>query len=278
MNKKTILITGASSGFGHETARKLLKTGEWTVYAAARNMEKMRDLEQKGAHLLKMDVTSDSDVARGVEQIIREQGRIDTLFANAGYGSYGTIENVPMDEIRYQYEVNVFGVARTVQAVLPHMRKQRSGRIVITSSLVSRLSTGVIGWYASTKHAILAVATALRQEVKKLGIKVVLIEPGVVKTGFDGIALNSLVQIEHPEDYTTLVRGMHRYISDSYKKCPGMSSTVKAMVKAITKKRPKPIYRTPLDSKLLPKLLAVSRTGFIDRMVLKMAHRAAKKE
>src|SRR4030042_785124 len=127
MAMKTVLITGASSGFGKRVAEKLLDEG-YPVYAAARRVEKMTDIEEKGAHILRMDVTDKGAVEAGVAQVIKEQGKIDVLFNNAGYGSFGPIECVPMEDIQHQYEVNVFGMARLIKAILPYMRKKRSGR------------------------------------------------------------------------------------------------------------------------------------------------------
>ncbi len=267
MNKKVVLITGASSGFGLLTAEKLLRSGEWIVYAAARRVERMQELKSQGALILKMDVTKDADVTEGVNQIIKEQGRIDALLANAGYGSYGMIEEVPMEEIEHQFQVNVFGVARQVKAVLPHMRKQKSGRIAITASMVSNMSTMGLGWYASTKHAIKAMTIALRQEVRGLGITISRIEPGVVKTGFDEIALNTLNSIKHDEDYEQSVRGVDKMISGMYNNCPGPESTVKAMVHALTGKRPKSVYKTTIDSHLLPLLVNSMPSKVMDAAV-----------
>lgn len=275
--KKVVLITGASSGFGRLTAEKLLATNEWVVYAASRKIEKMNDLKEKGAILLKMDVTSDDDVNIGVAQIISEQGKLDAFLGNAGYGSYGMLESVPMEEIKYQYEVNVFGNARVLKAVLPQMRKQKSGRIVFTTSLVSRISMLGLGWYSSTKHAVKAMAIALRQEVKDLGIQVVLIEPGVVKTEFDTIALDTLRKIDHPSEYKTLVDGFDQYMIDSYSNCPSPEGTAKCMFKAITAKKPKAVYKTTLDSKLLPLVNAHVSSSIFDKMMLTIIKKSAKK-
>ncbi len=275
--KKVVLITGASSGFGKLTAEKLLATNEWVVYAASRKIEKMNDLAEKGALLLKMDIVSDEEVNAGVAKIIEEQGRIDALLANAGYGSYGMLESVPMEEIKYQYEVNVFGNARVLKAVLPQMRKQKSGRIVFTTSIVSHISMLGLGWYASTKHAVKAMAVALRQEVKNLGIQVVLIEPGVVKTGFDSIAVDTLRKVNHPSDYKPLVDGFDQYMVDSYTGCPGPESTAKCMFKAITLKNPRAVYKTTMDSKLLPKVKAHVSSSFFDKMMLSIVKKSEKK-
>src|SRR5580658_9612084 len=127
--KKVALITGASSGIGKETAKLLVQQG-YIVYGAARRIEKMLDLEQEGVKLLTMDVTDEASMTEGVNQILQTEGRIDVLLNNAGYGSYGALEDVPLSEARYQFEVNVFGLARLIQLVLPHMRRQSRGRII----------------------------------------------------------------------------------------------------------------------------------------------------
>lgn len=269
-DKKVALITGASSGFGYGTAEKLLATGEWVVYATARRLEKMKGLEEKGAHLIKMDVTKDSDVETGVARILTEQGRLDALLGNAGYGTYGTIENVSLDEIKYQYEVNIFGLARVIKAVLPQMRMQKSGRIVLTGSVVCNISTLGLGWYASTKHALKGMATALRQEVKHLGIQVVRIEPGAVKTEFEGVALASLRKVDHPEDYKKMVSSFDQFVVNTYKGCPGPESTIRDMFKAMTKKRPKTVYKTTLDSKINSFLQSILSDRLFDRIILSM--------
>ncbi len=274
---RVVLITGASSGFGKLTAEKLLATGGWIVYAAARRVEKMRGLEKRGARIIKMDVASDRDVNAGVGRIIREEGRIDALLSNAGYGTYGMIESVPMEEILHQYEVNLFSMARVLKAVLPYMRRQRSGRIVLTSSTVSRISTLGLGWYASTKHALRAMGVALRQEVKEFGIEVVMIEPGAVKTGFDAVALGTLRRVKHPDDYKEYVRGFGRFLSEAYRRSPGPESSADCMVKALTAKRPKTVYKTTIDAKVIPRAIALMADRLFDRLVLSAIKSAAKK-
>ena len=131
--KKVVLITGASSGIGKSTAKQLLKEGH-TVYGAARRVEKMTDLKNEGAHIIALDVADDSSMVAAVNQIINEQGGIDVLVNNAGYGSYGAIEDVEISEAKRQFEVNIFGLARLTQLVLPYMRKNRSGKIINISS------------------------------------------------------------------------------------------------------------------------------------------------
>ena len=132
--KSVVLVTGASSGIGKETAKLLVQKG-FIVYGASRRLEKMADLKEAGIKLLQMDVTDDASMIAGVDEILRNEKRIDILVNNAGYGSYGALEDVPISEARYQFEVNIFGLARLTQLVLPAMRKQHSGRIINVSSI-----------------------------------------------------------------------------------------------------------------------------------------------
>ena len=233
-----------------------------------RVLESLKALENLGAHAIKMDVTDDVQVDLGVKQIITQQGRIDVVLANAGYAAYGTIETISIDEIKYQYDVNVFGVARTIKAVLPIMRKQKSGRIILTSSLVSNISMKGLGWYASTKHALKAVGIALRQEVKNLGIKVIMIEPGAVKTGFDSVAINALRKIEFPDDYKGDMEKFEKYLIDTYEKCPDAKKTVDDIIKAITAKKPKMVYRTTIDSKMFSFAKRFLSEKFYDKITM----------
>ncbi len=274
---RVVWITGASSGFGKGAAASLLDTGDWTVYAGARRVADMEDLAEKGAHVLELDVTSDTSVEAAAGAILDAEGRIDGLLANAGYGSYGMVEAVPLEEIRHQFEVNVFGVARCLKAVLPGMRERRSGRIVITESLVSRLSFAGLGWYAATKHALRAMSTALRQEVRGLGIDVVAIEPGGVSTGFGEVAFARLDAVDHAPDYRELSGDFHAFMADAYAKAPGPQGTVAAMVEALTAARPKPVYRTTPDSRFGAAAAGMVTEAAYDRIMLGALERAGKK-
>ena len=167
--KKVILLTGASSGIGYQTAESLSKEGH-VVYGAARRIEKMETLKQFGVKPIYLDVTDEESIKSAIDTIIRNEGRIDVLINNAGYGSYGAIEDVEINEARRQFEVNLFGLARLVQLVLPHMRKQKSGRIINVSSMGGRLTTYFGAWYHATKYALEAFSDALRMEVADFGI------------------------------------------------------------------------------------------------------------
>jgi short-subunit dehydrogenase len=188
---KVALVTGASSGIGEAAARDLRQRG-FTVYAAARRLDRLTTLAQYGIHPLVMDVTNEDSVTTGVASIIGESNTIDVLVNNAGYGSYGAVEDVPLDEARNQFEVNLFGLARLTQVVLPHMRAQKSGRIINISSMGGKMYEPMGAWYHATKFALEGFSDSLRLEVKPFGIQVVIVEPGAIRTEWSGIAADSL--------------------------------------------------------------------------------------
>jgi NADP-dependent 3-hydroxy acid dehydrogenase YdfG len=248
--QKVILITGSASGIGKAAAETLIEKGH-TVYGGDIQVEKNLYLNDIGGHALIMDVTKDDQVNAGVKKVIDEQGRIDVLINNAGYGSFGTIENINMDELQYQFDVNVFGYARLQQAVLPHMRKQRSGLIIEISSIVGEISYPMLGWYAATKHAVEAMADALRQEVAPFGIDVVKIQPGAVKTNFPNVALAKLDQSNIPEDYKQLASDFKLVVEGTYAdNAESTDGTVNYIVQAMEAEEPKTEYRTTLSSRM----------------------------
>lgn len=187
MKQKVILITGASSGIGYDAAMKLAGRGH-RVYAAARRMELMEPLKEKGITPIRMDVTDEQSMVEGVQTVLDKEGRVDVLVNNAGYGFFGPVETVTMEEARRQVEVNVFGLARLCQLVLPSMRKQGCGRIVNTASIAGRATFLYGGWYNVTKYSVEALSDAMRMELKPFGIEVVMIEPGLIKTEWGLIA------------------------------------------------------------------------------------------
>lgn len=188
---KTVLVTGASSGIGESTARLLIDEGA-SVYAAARRVDRMRPLEEAGAHLVELDVTDEKSITEAVEKIERERGNIDILINAAGYGSYGAVEDVPIAEARNQFEVNLFGLARLTQLALPKMRQKRFGKIVNISSMGGRIYTPYGAWYHATKHALEGWSDCLRLELKSFGIDVIVVEPGGIKTEWGAIAAENL--------------------------------------------------------------------------------------
>lgn len=233
----------------------------------------MRDLQDKGAHVLHLEVTDTKEVNKVVEQLITEQGRIDVLVNNAGFGQYGVVEAVSEEQVKYQFDVNVFGMHRLQQAVLPHMRKARAGKIINLASIVSHVSAPILGWYASTKHAIKGMPEALRMEVRDLGIQVVEIEPGAVRTGFEEVAFGTMDDVPSPGDYDAVVKGMSNASKAMYKSAPGPESTANAIVTAIETRRPKAVYKTTMDSRFLPRIKRLIGDRRYSAMNLWMARR-----
>lgn len=187
---RVALVTGASSGIGAATARRLARAG-LTVYGAARRLDRLAELAADGVRALEFDVTSDESMTAAVDQVLSETGRIDVLVNNAGYGSYGAIEDVPMAEARRQIEVNLFGLARMIQLVVPGMRGRGGGTIVNITSIGGKITTPLGGWYHASKFAVEGLSDALRTELAPFGIDVVVIEPGGIATEWGDIAMGS---------------------------------------------------------------------------------------
>ena len=191
--QQVALVTGASSGIGQATAVRLQQAG-FIVYGAARRTERMQELSEHGVRALAMDVTNEESATMGIKQIVAEAGHIDVLVNNAGYGSYGAVEDVPLEEARRQFDVNLFGAARLIQLVLPGMRARRSGTIINITSMGGKVHTPLGAWYHATKFALEALSDCLRIETKPFGIDVVVIEPGAIRTEWAGIAADHLVE------------------------------------------------------------------------------------
>jgi NAD(P)-dependent dehydrogenase (short-subunit alcohol dehydrogenase family) len=183
MRESVVLITGCSSGIGAATARRF-RDADWTVYATSRDTDDLAALADAGCHIDSLDVTVPDDIERVVDRIVDEQGRLDCLVNNAGFGQYGAVEDVPTERLHAQFDVNVYGPHRLLRAVLPHMRAQGRGTIVNVSSVVARIAFALGGPYCASKHALDALSEALRQELDGTGVSVVNVEPGPVDTGF----------------------------------------------------------------------------------------------
>lgn len=213
----------------------------------------MQDLAQYGVRPIRLDVTDEDACKRAVDEIIKEQGRIDVLINNAGYGSYGAIEDVTLDEARRQFDVNVFGVAALIKAVLPHMRQRHSGRIITTGSMGGRLVSFLGGWYHATKYSIEALSDALRMELKPFGIDVTIIEPGCIKTDWGHIAADHLAQSAKGGAYEQIAEktaeGMHKLYSGNMMSDPKV--VVRAISKAVNARRPRPRYLIGMGAKPL---------------------------
>jgi NAD(P)-dependent dehydrogenase (short-subunit alcohol dehydrogenase family) len=243
MTSPVVLVTGGSSGIGECTARALLARG-FTVYAVARRVDRMADLAAAGVHTFAMDVTDDDSMVAGIARIVDEQGRIDVLVNNAGYGSYGAVEDVPIDEARRQFEVNVFGLARLVQLVTPHMRAQRSGRIINISSIGGKFYEPFGAWYHATKFAVEGFSDSLRMELRPFGIKVVLIEPGPIRTEWNEIARDSLLERSGDGPYADHARRAHAVLTrfDEPSRASTPEEVADKIVKAAVAKRPAARY------------------------------------
>ena len=243
-SNKVILLTGASSGIGYDTAVALAQQGH-KVYAAARRVERMEPLRQYGIVPLKMDVTDEASMQEGVKTLLDAEGRIDVLINNAGYGYFGAVENVPMNDARNQLEVNVFGLARLCQLVLPTMRAQHSGRIINTASVAGRAVFYYGGWYHVSKYAVESLSDAMRMELKPFGIDVVIIEPGAIKTNWGIIAADHLIESSKGTAYEQTGTMMANNLRNMY-----LSNTIsdpavvrKAIVRAVNARRPCTRYR-----------------------------------
>ncbi|GLZ30008.1 short-chain dehydrogenase/reductase [Lentzea sp. NBRC 105346] len=237
---KVALVTGASSGIGEATALALHEAG-YTVYAAARRVSRMDDLAARGVRVLSMDVTLDSSMVSGVSQILEEAGRIDVLVNNAGYGSFGAFEDVPLSEGKYQFEVNLFGLARLVQLVAPHMRAQGSGRIVNVSSIGGKIYEPLGGWYHSTKFAVEGLSDSLRVELKPFGVDVVVIQPGAIKTEWADIAMDNLLKTSGSGAYASTAQAMTR-LQRFADRASSPSVVASAILKAVSVRRPRTRY------------------------------------
>lgn len=200
MPQRVAFVTGASTGIGFEAAIKLSKAG-MVVYAGARRVEKMEPLKAHGIKVLSLDVTEDDSMKAAVDLILAEQGRIDVLVNNAGYGSYGSLEEVPIDEGRRQFEVNVFGLARMSQLVIPVMRAAASGRVINVSSIGGKMYEPLGAWYHATKFAVEGLSDSLRLELKPHGIDVAIIEPAGTDTEWGTIAGESLLAVSGQGPY-----------------------------------------------------------------------------
>ncbi len=245
MNNKVALVTGASSGIGKETAIELNKRG-FKVYGAARRKENMQDLEAMGIRTVTLDVTNEESMVGCVNEILKKEGSIDVLVNNAGYGSYGAIEDVPMEEARRQIEVNLFGLARMTQLVLPGMRKNKYGKIVNISSVGGRVWTPYGGWYHATKFAVEAFSNCLRMEVAPFGIDVIVIEPGGIKTDWGIIAGENLKKASakgaYAKDAAQKAENMIKNYSGTRLTKP--EAIAQCIGKAVTARKPKTRYLT----------------------------------
>jgi short-subunit dehydrogenase len=261
--KKVAVVTGASAGIGEATVKRLIEQG-YITYAAARRLDRMADLEKLGAILLPLDLTDDSSIIQATERIRTEQDRIDVLVNNAGYGSYGAVEDVPLDEARRQFEVNVFGLARLVQLVTPLMRQQRSGKILNVSSMGGKGWEPLGAWYHATKFAVEGFSDCLRMELKPFGIDVIVIEPGAIRTEWGQIALDSLQQASGHTVYAPQAEEKRALFLAAAGSASDPGVVAREIVKAIQASRPKTRYAVGAYAKPMVLMLTFLPDRFND--------------
>lgn len=255
-----VLITGCSSGIGRATAQRLASSG-LLVYASARRSESLAELERAGCRTLALDVTDDESARAAVQAIEAEHGSVGALVNNAGFAISGAIEAVSLDDVRREFETNVFGYLRMAQLVLPGMRSAGRGRIVNLSSVAGRVTMPGAGPYAATKYAIEALSDALRFELRGFGIDVSLVEPGLIRTRF-GEAASASISAATPEDegssgpYSQFNRQVARITEEAYEGTlarlgAGPQAVAETIATALSAKRPKPRYPVTASARLL---------------------------
>ncbi|WP_158800226.1 oxidoreductase [Pedobacter sp. L105] len=263
---KVVLITGASSGMGKETAKLLVQNG-YKVYAAARRIQLMGDLQQLGCKIIEMDVSQEDAMVNGINSILAEEGKIDILINNAGFGSYGAIEDVDLKDARYQLEVNLFGAARLIQLVIPAMRKQKSGKIVNISSIGGKFATPLGGWYHASKFAMEGLSDSLRNELKTFGIDVIVIEPGGVQTEWADIAMDNLIKASKDRPYEKLANQFAALSKKGGGKAALPIDIARLIQKAIVSKKPKTRYSGGYGASLLLFLNKVLSDRMLDKVL-----------
>ena len=252
---RAVLVTGCSSGIGRATAERLAASG-WTVYATARRPESVADLSEHGCRTLALDVTDDESMQAAVRSVEEAEGAVGVLVNNAGYSQSGAIETIPLDQVRRQFETNVFGLMRMCQLVLPGMRAQGSGRILNVSSMGGRLTFPGGGAYHATKHAVEALSDALRFEVRGFGIDVVIIEPGLIKTHFGDTAVASVSEIGSDGAYADFNAAVAKATAESYegpfaRLGGGPEAVARTIEKAVSSGRPRTRYPVTASARLI---------------------------
>jgi NAD(P)-dependent dehydrogenase (short-subunit alcohol dehydrogenase family) len=258
---KAVLITGCSTGIGRATAEHLASRG-WNVYATARKPESIADLASRGCKTLALDVCDEASMRAAVQTVERAEGAVGVLINNAGYGLEGAFEEVPMTDIRRQFETNVFGLIAMTKLVLPAMRRQRWGRVVNLSSMGGKLTFPGGAYYHATKHAVEALSDALRFEVKGFGIDVIVIQPGPIKTRFGDTAVGNIAMPQN-SPYAAFNVVLEKQIREAYEGGPMArfaappEAVAEVIEKSITATNPKTRYKITLAARVLMGLKSV---------------------
>jgi NAD(P)-dependent dehydrogenase (short-subunit alcohol dehydrogenase family) len=245
MRVPTVLITGATSGIGAAAAAALAREG-FEVFGSSRREPSE---PPPNMHWLAMDVCDEESVAKGVTQVISAAGRIDALVCNAGFGIFGSIEEVSIEASMRQFDTNFHGVLRTLRCVVPHMREAREGRIALVGSLAGRAPIPFQAHYSASKAAVESLAGALHNELRSFGVHVSLIEPGDINTPFNAAMEWSEAEQSH---YGDQIRSCEEVIRESLPKAPGPELIANAILKSLTARRPRFRYSAGPDSLLVP--------------------------
>ncbi len=269
MKKQIILVTGASSGIGKACARQLISEGH-TVYCAARRVEQMQDLKEAGGRPIFLDVTQPESAEACVTQILEEESRIDVLLNNAGYAIYGAVEDIPLEEARRQFDVNLFGLAAITRAVLPQMRERRAGRIINMSSMGGKIYTPLGAWYHATKHALEGWSDCLRLELNPFGIDVVIIEPGAIETEFGDVMLKPMLERSAESPYRAMTQRVAAATQRTYDQGGASPASViaKLVSRAIAAPRPKTRYSAGKFARPLMFMRQYFPDRFFDKVIM----------
>lgn len=253
---RAVLITGCSSGIGEATALRLARSG-WPVYATARRPEPLEPLREAGCRTLALDVTDEASMRAAVGTVEREHGAVGVLVNNAGYSQSGALETLEMEQVRRQFETNVFGLLRLTQMVLPGMRRQGWGKVVNLGSMGGRLTFPGGGVYHATKHALEALSDALRFEVRGFGVDVVLVQPGLIRTGFSQAAVGSMEGLGEDGPYGELNRAVRSATVESYHRGPlarlagGPDDVARVIERALQARNPRARYTVTPSARVL---------------------------
>ena len=239
---RTVLITGASSGIGKATAHLLLSQG-WKVIAAARTTEAMSDLRESGAEVLPLDISDIRSRQRLATQIHQKFGALDALVNNAGFGEVGPIETMPIQTAQNLFDVNVFGLIGLTQLLLPEMRKRGTGTVINLSSIAGRFVTPGAGWYGASKFAVEALSDALRLELHQFGIKVVIIEPGLIATHFETVAGKSMADAQRDPAWAPMMEKVEENWQKGFERASPADVVAETIQKALNARTPKARYR-----------------------------------
>ena len=269
--KKIIIITGATSGMGLETLKLLAKNGH-TVYGTARKKEDFKTIEEAGGKPLQADMNDYESLEKAVETIIKEEGRIDVLDNNAGYGLYGTVEEIPLKDAKNQLEVNLFGLARLTQLVIPHMRAQKSGTIINISSMGGKIYTPFGAWYHASKHALEGFSDCLRLELRHFGIHVVVVEPGSIATPWNDIMRKNLEKYSTSGPYKETAENFIARSERSSKTNEGSPPSIIAdvILKIVNARKPKTRYVAGKYAKLLISIRKFLGDRIYDKVIDRM--------